>query len=88
MECRGTYSSVAGFNMGMPTVMQFDLDSSHYRDLRRKKVKLTFWEALSFSIASTWATRPKPPPDEERSARQFQAIGYGLVYYFTHKFRG
>lgn len=66
-----------------------NLSSEHYRDLKRRKVKLTFWEALSFSIASTWATRPKPTDeDEERAGRQFQAIAYGLTYYFTHKFRG
>lgn len=64
--------------------MQIDLEPSEYRDSRRPKVKFSFFEALSFSIGSTLATRKKTPPDPAKTARLLQAASLGAVWYFTH----
>jgi hypothetical protein len=65
---------------------EIDLSATDYRDLgRAPKPKLSFLEALSFSIASTWATRPAVQKDPDKADRQTQAVAYGLVWYFTHR---
>lgn len=66
---------------------QIDLGPNEYRDGSRPrppKVKFTFFEALSFAIGSTLATRKKPPPDPDKKARLLQAAALGAVWYFTH----
>jgi hypothetical protein len=64
--------------------MQIDLEPSAYRSKRLPKVKFSFFEALSFSIGSTLATRKKAPPDPAKTARLLQAASLGAVWYFTH----
>jgi hypothetical protein len=64
--------------------MQIDLEPSEYRSKRLPKVKFSFFEALSFSIGSTLATRKKAPPDPAKTARLLQAASLGAVWYFTH----
>lgn len=64
--------------------MQIDLEPHEYRSRRLPKVKFSFFEALSFSIASTWATRKKAPPDPDKVGRMMQAGFLGAVWYFTH----
>ena len=64
--------------------MQIDLEPHEYRDWRKPKVKFSFFEALSFSIGSTLATRKKEPPDPAKTARLLQAASLGAVWYFTH----
>jgi hypothetical protein len=54
-------------------------------EVQVKKRGLSFWQALSFAIGSTWATRPKPKPvDPEKSERQFNGLLFGALWYFTH----
>lgn len=67
---------------------EIELKPTEYRVrgvTRAPKVRLTFFEALSFAIGSTWATRKKAPADPEKSAAFQRAIGLGLVWYFTHR---
>lgn len=64
--------------------MQIDLKPSAYRSKRLPKVRFSFFEALSFSIGSTLATRKKAPPDPAKTARLLQAASLGAVWYFTH----
>jgi hypothetical protein len=64
---------------------EIELEPDDYRELPpRKRVKLTFFEALSFSIASTLATRPKLPVDRERQAVRSRAFWMGIAWYLTH----
>ncbi len=66
----------------MPTI---DLESYEYRDKGAvRRPKFTFLEALSFSIASTWATRKKSPPDQAKADQWSTGLTYGLYWYFTH----
>jgi hypothetical protein len=68
---------------------EIDLDRDGYRRLPApKRVKLTFFEALSFSIASTLATRPKLPVDRERQAVRSRAFWMGIAWYLTHHVGG
>lgn len=63
---------------------QIDLPPSAYRVRDKPKVKFTFFEAASFAIGSTLATRKRTPPDPEKSATMTRAIVMGLIWYFTH----
>lgn len=64
-----------------------DLEPSEYREKgveRPAKVTFTFFEALSFSIRSTLATRKRKPPDRDKSASLIQAVVLGVIWYLTH----
>jgi len=66
---------------------EIDLEPGDYRvrgGKRPAKVKFTFFEALSFSIGSTLATRKKAPPDPAKSARLIQGATLGVIWYITH----
>lgn len=63
---------------------EIDLEPGEYRDRAKKKVRLTFFEALSFSIASTLATRKRRPRDPDKTASLLQAIVLGVIWYITH----
>jgi tRNA A37 threonylcarbamoyladenosine synthetase subunit TsaC/SUA5/YrdC len=66
------------------TVIQ--LGPEHYRRMGRRKIKLSLFEAASFAIASTWATRPKRKPiDPAKADRQFNAMLTGLIWLVTHR---
>ena len=74
--------------MGALEIRTIDLEPREYRDKGAvRRPRFTFLEALSFSIASTWATRKRVPHDKDKADRQATAIAYGLCYYFTHKYR-
>lgn len=60
-----------------------ELASHEFRSTRRPKVKFTFFEAASFAIGSTLATRKRTPPDKDRNARLMSAVMLGVVTYFT-----
>lgn len=62
------------------------LGPEHYRRLsRRKKIKLRFWEAMPFAIASTLATRKVAPVDPAKTDRQFNAFLMGVLWFFIHQ---
>lgn len=63
---------------------EIELGPGDYRVKGRKKVRFTFFEALSFSIGSTLATRKKVPADADKVGRLIQAGFLGWVWYITH----
>ena len=68
---------------------QIDLPHSEFRPLPApKREKLSFFEALSFSIASTLATRPEQPVDPERKAARARALWMGIAWYVSHHWFG
>jgi len=78
IDCLGSGAYFVGMR-------EIDIDPEGYRSLpRQKRQKLTFFEALSFSIASTIATRPAQPVDRERAAVRSRAMWMGIAWYVTH----
>ena len=62
-----------------------NLGPDEYRPKGTKRVTYSFFEALSFAIASTLATRKKEPADPDKTGRTIQALGMGLMWYLTHR---
>lgn len=67
--------------------MQIDLGPDAYRSVDpapKPRVRFTLFEAMSFAIGSTLATRKKAEPDPDRVGRLMQAGFLGWVWYITH----
>lgn len=63
---------------------EIELGPRDYRVKGRQKVRFTFFEALSFAIGSTLATRKRSAPDPDKVGRLIQAGFLGWVWFITH----
>lgn len=62
-----------------------ELGASEYRRLPHRGLHLRFFQALSYAIASTAATKRKGEPmDKDRSDRLLGAFIMSILWYFTH----